>query len=305
MNNLRSHFFLPLFFCSAERFASKNLDRELLYFMWPSEPKKPRMKERLFAGGFRIGALCLVLMLTACGGGGGSDNSNSDPPANNSNFAPASVSGDILALSVSGENDRQITFSDASNWQENDNSAVGTYSYQANQDGRTAVLTLNQSGASQTITFNFSSTTGGNFAYTAGRNGSGTFTLTQNQNPGPPPPIDPPPGGKAPASLGGKTMLGTRTFTSTGPVGQTHTYTFTANTFHDADPPEQSDGNYVYQPNGDSASLQLNYTKPATFAGDTHDLQMRFDTPTSGVFTSTYTRDDGTMIQINGNFEFQ
>jgi hypothetical protein len=100
-------------------------------------------------------------------------------------------------------------------------------------------------------------------------------------------------------------MFGTRTFTSTGPVGQTHIYTFTASTFHDSDAPEEADGNYTYTANGDSAILMLNYTAPEDFSGDRHDIQLNFNESTRGTFTSTYTRQDGTTITINGTFEFQ
>src|SRR5687768_13116926 len=80
--------------------------------------------------------------------------------------------------------------------------------------------------------------------------------------------------GFTPNSLAGRRMLGTRTFTSTGPVGQTHTYTFSATRFHDSDPPEEADGNYVYNPGNNTAVLDLDYTSPAGFANDSHNLTM-------------------------------
>ena len=263
---------------------------------------------RAFAG-CHLGALCLVLILTACGGGGGGDNNNSSSnQSGNSGLAPSSLSGDVLTLTVTGENDRQIAFTDASNWQEirGTTTVTGTYTYQANQDGRSAAVTLSEPGGSQALGLTFSSSNNGLFNYTAGREGQGTFTLAQSQNSQPPPDQNPPPiQGNAPASLAGKTMLATRTFTSTGPVGQTHTYTFTNTSFHDSDPPEESAGRYDYHPDQGSASLDLDYTTPASFSKDTQQLEMRFDTPTTGIFTSTYTRGDGTVIQINGTFEFQ
>jgi len=262
------------------------------------------MKEKTFAG-IRVCALCTVLFLTACGGGGG-DSGNSDFGPPEQNFTPATLSGNTLTLVVPAENNREITFTDESNWQETRESGTitGTYSYQRN-NGQMATVNLDEPGNPQTISLNFASPTTGTITYTAGRAGTGTFTLAQTQ-PTEPPPIEPPPStGKAPSSLAGKTMLGTRTFTSTGPVGQTHTYTFSANGFHDSDPPEESDGRYNYQPSGDTAALDLTYTNPANFRGDSHQMQLRFDTSSTGAFTSTYTRDDGTVIQINGTFEIQ
>ncbi|MGV3771920.1 MAG: hypothetical protein ACO1QB_03400 [Verrucomicrobiales bacterium] len=104
-------------------------------------------------------------------------------------------------------------------------------------------------------------------------------------------------------SLSGLTMRATRTYTSTGPVGQTHTYTFSGSTFHDSDPPEESDGDYTYITTGvNSATLQLRYSSPEEFAGDLHDMNMQFTTPQDGTFTSTYQRHDGTNIEINGTF---
>jgi hypothetical protein len=98
-------------------------------------------------------------------------------------------------------------------------------------------------------------------------------------------------------------MRATRTFTSTGPVGQTHTYTFTAGAFHDSDAPEESDGNYTFSRNGSSAAtLQLRYTSPEDFAGDIHDINLQYNSSHEGTFTSTYQRQDGTTIEINGTF---
>jgi hypothetical protein len=100
-------------------------------------------------------------------------------------------------------------------------------------------------------------------------------------------------------------MLGTRTYTSTGPVGQTHKYTFNATRFHDSDPPEESDGNYTYVAGNSSASLDLRYTSPSGFVGDHHQLQMQFNEKDRGNFQSTYQRGDGTVITINGTFVIQ
>jgi hypothetical protein len=111
--------------------------------------------------------------------------------------------------------------------------------------------------------------------------------------------------GFAPVSIAGRTMEGTRTFTSTGPSGQTHIYTFNTGTFHDSDPPEESGGNYTYTAGNSTATLDLQYNTPAVFVGDRHQLTLTFTAKDSGNFQSTYTRGDGTTIVINGTFFFQ
>src|SRR5690606_19505030 len=110
-----------------------------------------------------------------------------------------------------------------------------------------------------TIVLSFSTTQSGVFSLTGGVTQSGNFTLSplpddpDPNEPGTPPGEDPPPQtGLAPASLAGKVMLGTRTSADNGGQGQTHVYTFTQPTFHDSDPPEESDGNYTYTPSGDT-----------------------------------------------------
>jgi hypothetical protein len=100
-------------------------------------------------------------------------------------------------------------------------------------------------------------------------------------------------------------MLGTRTFTSTGPVGQTHKYTFTGTRFHDSDAPEESEGNFTYNPSNNFAVLDLDYTGPASFANDSHHLEMTFTEKDKGTFQSQYKRGDGTIITINGTFVIQ
>jgi len=99
-------------------------------------------------------------------------------------------------------------------------------------------------------------------------------------------------------------MAGTRTFTSTGSTGQTHTYTFNSGHFHDSDPPEEADGTYTYSANNSTATLDLTYTGPADFVGDRHQITLNFTSKDRGTFQSTYTRGDGTTIVINGNFDF-
>jgi hypothetical protein len=111
--------------------------------------------------------------------------------------------------------------------------------------------------------------------------------------------------GFAPNSVAGRKILGTRTFTSTGPVGQTHVYTFSSTKFHDSDPPEESDGNYTYAAGNSSAVLDLHYTSPSGFVGDNHHIEMNFTEQDKGNFQSVYTRGDGTAITINGTFVIQ
>ncbi len=111
--------------------------------------------------------------------------------------------------------------------------------------------------------------------------------------------------GFVPTSIAGRTMLGTRTFTSTGPSGQTHIYTFGNGNFHDSDSPEEADGTYQYSPGNGSATLNLVYTGPEDFVGDTHNMTLSFTSKDRGNFDSTYTRGDGTTITINGTFQFE
>ncbi|MEW6157011.1 MAG: hypothetical protein AB1813_06235 [Verrucomicrobiota bacterium] len=107
----------------------------------------------------------------------------------------------------------------------------------------------------------------------------------------------------APASLAEKVMELTRLYTSTGPVGQTHFYSFTADgSFHDADNDEQASGKYVYEANQAEAELQLNYEGAADFRGDTHALHLQFIDALGGTFSSTYLKNDQTVIVIDGTF---
>jgi hypothetical protein len=106
-------------------------------------------------------------------------------------------------------------------------------------------------------------------------------------------------------SLAGAQMVGTRTWTTTGPVGQSHYYTFTENgRFHDTDNDEQAAGTYNYERLSDtSAKLILDYKGPGDFTGDRHELLLTFQTARSGTFESDYRRNDATRIVIKGDFE--
>ena len=256
-----------------------------------------------------------ALFLVGCGGGGGggddSGGNNNNPPPQGQEpvIAPAQLGGSVMRMSEPMDEEREVVFTPDGNWS-NESSrgeASGTYVYEV-QGPNSATVTLTSDQTTEVIALSFSSPHNGVYSYTAGPPISGGFTLEgAPQEPQEPttPPGQPPKTGLAPSSLAGKTMLGTRTATSTGPKGQTHVYTFTSRTFHDSDPPEESDGNYTYTPNKDRAHLVLDYTSPRTFDGDHHDIQMTFISETKGTFTSVYTRKDGTVINIDGYFELQ
>ena len=249
-----------------------------------------------FGGGATVVASLLILLFSGCGGG---DDGGGDDSSGQQNLAATSVAGQMITFT--GNSTREISFETGSNvWSENQNGTVrgGTYQYTAGNNS--AELILSECGVSSTVRLTFSSADTGAFL---AEQDQGTFRLQSAPDPGPGP-GDPEPG-LAPPSLAGRVLYGTRTFTSTGPVGQTHVYTFSPNDFHDSDPPEESDGSYSYAPNGDHASLTLAYETPREFDGDLHELAMTFESETSGSFESTYTRRDGTMIQINGTFRIE
>lgn len=244
-------------------------------------------------------AAVIPFFFCACGGGGGDgESSTSDQPAS---LAPETLAGQTLILS--GASGREIAFESGNVWTENrDGSPVGgTYQYTPN--GNSGEVTLVESGSTSTIRLAFSAINSG--MYIAGAE-QGTFQTQENRSePADPGGDDGSPYGLAPATLEGRTMHGTRTFTTTGPVGQTHIYTFAGSTFHDSDPPEESDGAYTYAPAADRADLTLNYYSPKSFNGDLHELHLVFTGVESGTFQSVYTRRDGTVIRINGTFQIE
>ena len=259
--------------------------------------------------GTLFAALLGINLLTACGGGGGGGGGQAGPPntpPQNNVPAPDSVGGSTYTFYFGIEGTRSITFNeDNVIWMETRDGApiVGTYRYNRIDNGNTAELVLIEDSVETPISLTFNAGNSGSFAF-ADQSRSGTFE-TRSNDPNDPGHEPPPNNGLAPASLAGRTMLGTRTFTTTGPVGQTHVYTFSVNTFHDSDPPEESDGGYIYQPSWNNAMLTLNYFSPQFFNGDKHELQMTFHTGDAGVFESIYTRRDGTVIRINGTFELE
>lgn len=252
-------------------------------------------------------AVLLGAVLSGCGGGGGGDDSNNSGGNQNQTPAPEIIGGNSITFYSGTEGNRAIAFQpDNATWTENrdGNNFGGTYQYSRAESPGSASLVLNEAGQESRITLTFNSATSGSYVY-RDTNASGTFEM-QSMNPNPGGGNEPPTNdGLAPGSLAGKTMYGTRTFTSTGPVGQTHVYTFSMSTFHDSDPPEESDGSYLYEPNGNNANLTLSYHAPAGFNGDRHELNMTFHTATAGAFESVYTRRDGTVIRINGTFTIE
>lgn len=258
--------------------------------------------------GTALWGVLLGINLVGCGGGGdgGDDNNDNPEPVQ----APGTIGGNRVHFYSGNAENRTITFrEDNATWSEarETGNVEGSYQYQRVENGGSGELILSEGGDETRLVLSFNSATTGSYLY-RDQAISGTFEMqTINPNPDPggggnePPTND----GLAPSTLAGRTMYGTRTFTTTGPVGQTHVYTFALNTFHDSDPPEESDGEYVFQPSGDEATLTLNYQEPAGFSGDKHEMNMTFHTETAGVFESIYTRRDGTVIRINGTFTLE
>ncbi|MGZ8938838.1 MAG: hypothetical protein ACXW32_06465 [Limisphaerales bacterium] len=241
------------------------------------------------------------------GGGGGGGSSTSDSQAQIP--TPQTIGGNDVRFYSGSADTRAITFNeDNATWTENrdGNTTAGTYRYVPQPNTSAAELFLTEEEAESRIVLTFNSADSGAYV-NADAQASGTFELVpKTPDPNPDPGNEPPPNdGLAPSALAGKTLYGTRTFTSTGPVGQTHVYTFALNTFHDSDPPEESNGSYLYQASGNTASLSLNYSYPTGFNGDSHELDLTFHTADAGIFQSLYTRRDGTIIRISGTFTIE
>jgi len=269
-------------------------------------------KSSVIVRGLCAGVITVWLM--GCGGGGGGGNENPTPPQ----LAPETLAGKSITVAENNFPIRVWSFTENLTWDEFSNGALtrsGTYQY--SKASSTATLLLRDNlNTNETINVNltFTSLTAGNYTYTTTpthTSGAGTFS---NFSTTPPPPSGNPPGGDpggntglAPTTISGRTMIGTRTQTSTGPAGQTHTYTFTGNTFTDVDNDERGTGFYTWAPNGNEANLVLNYTGssgPRDLRGDEHALAMTFTTTNRGTFRSSY-RSGNEVILINGTFEFQ
>ena len=253
-------------------------------------------------------AALLGFNLVGCGGGGGDDGNSSPPPQAQSAPAPAKVGGQVLTVYSASSVSRDIVFNtDDMTWSESRETSIvmGTYRYSRQNIPGSAELILTGGDNETSLLLTFNTPTSGSYVY-SDQSGQGTFTMQAAiPTPGTGGSEIPPHGDLAADSLAGRTMYGTRTFTSTGPVGQTHVYTFAANTFHDSDPPEESDGSYVYQPSGNTASIVFSYQSPAGFNGDRHELQLTFQGAEAGAFESVYTRRDGTVIRIDGTFTLE
>ena len=262
--------------------------------------------------------LSFTLFFTGCGGSGDGEGA----------VAPASLQGRSYNFSPNTGGQTAVSFtSDTAYTYQHETGAIEQGNYEAAHDGNNWTVTLHSStGGVQTYQMAFANDSSGTFVlkrdgeddrfgpFTARSTAIGSGDIGD-------PPTQPVPGsttdnnppivpstdynGFAPVSIAGRTMQGTRTFTSTGPNGQTHTYTFGNGTFHDSDAPEESDGTFTYTAGRSSATLVLNYTAPASFAGDKHTLTMTFKAKDQGTFTSNYAKDDGTEITINGNFQFE
>lgn len=259
--------------------------------------------------------LTFTLFFTGCGG---------DKNSGNGNVAPASLEGRSYDFSPNTGGQTAVSFTSSTAYTfQHENGQVSQGNYEATQDGnKWNVTLLADTGGQQAYEMTFANETAGNFvlhregepdqfgpfnartsAIPSGGDTTGNTTdgtTTSGTTSGPSTDYN----GFAPVNISKRKMFATRRFTSTGPNGQTHDYTFNNGLFHDSDPPEESDGTYVYTPGNSSATLALNYTGPAGFVGDQHHLNLTFTEKDKGVFTSTYTRADQTQITINGDFQF-
>jgi hypothetical protein len=254
--------------------------------------------------------LTFTLFFTGCGG---------DNDSGGGTVAPASLEGRSYDFSPNTGGQTAVSFTSSTAYKfQHETGAVSQGNYEATQDGNKWNVTLvADTGGQQVYEMTFANGTSGNFVLH--REGEpdqfGPFTARTSAIPSGGDTTGEPPGttttgpsneynGFAPVSISARKMFATRRFTSTGPNGQTHEYTFNNGMFHDSDPPEESDGTYQYTAGNSSATLTLNYTGPAGFVGDQHHLNLTFTAKDSGVFTSTYTRADSTQITINGDFQF-
>jgi hypothetical protein len=261
-----------------------------------------------------IAGFGLAFLFTGCGGGDSGSNT----------VAPGALETRSYDFSPNTGGQTAVSFTSPTAYTfQHEDGTVEQGTYQALRDGNLWSVTLSSTtGGQQIYNMTFNTGSSGNFVLkrdseadrfgpftvrsstiatddgstttattTSTTDGSGTPSTSYN--------------GFAPTAIDGRVMFGTRTFTSTGPNGQTHTYTFGNGTFHDSDAPEESDGTFVYNAGNSTATMQLNYTRPSTFAGDSQQWTMTFTAKDKGTFQSTYTRGDGTAITINGNFEFQ
>jgi hypothetical protein len=274
--------------------------------------------ENYFRVAVASAGLAVAMFFTGCGGG--------DSGGGGGQVAPEALQGRSYNFSPNTGGQTAVSFTSPTDYTFlHETGVVEQGNYEAARDGNTWTTTLiNTNGAQQVYTMTFASENGGAFvlkregeddrfgafsardsAIPSGEDpGGSTTTSPTTTGPGENPTPSNEYTGNAPVSIAGRTMYGTRTFTSTGPNGQTHTYTFGNGTFHDEDGPEQADGTFVYNADKSHATMTLNYNSPG-FVGDKHELTMNFTQKDRGTFQSTYTRGDGTTIVINGEFNFE
>jgi hypothetical protein len=260
----------------------------------------------------------ITLAWVGCGGGGDDGGDGSSTNTAPRGTSPASLEGKQFTVQEAGGPGPQDWRFANGTWDEftaGVKTRTGQYTYNGGGADATLILTdLSTTNETISVTLNFTNNTSGGYTFTTTpthRSGGGFFYgLTDTapdgtvNNPGTPT-TGSPTNNFAPTTLANRTMLGTRTQTSTGTAGQTHTYTFGVTEFRDQDPPEEGIGVYTYTPQGDQATLILNYTASSpggrTLAGDQHTLDMRFTSTNQGTFTSTY-RSSNDVISINGTF---
>jgi hypothetical protein len=192
---------------------------------------------------------------------------------------------------------------DGLSWEDRDNGTAdpvefgGVINFTSANPGA-AALTLASRRPTETNTiayaFAFDSNSTGSYAYTIDGvpSGNGRFANFRDTR-----------AGLAPPSLSRTVIQAIRTRTSIGTSGQRHLYTFGwAGDFHDSDGQEHASGSYTYSSSGANGVLKLSYTGPAEIAGDDHEVRLKFATSTHGTYTGSYRRNDGTVIEIDGDF---
>ncbi|MDB6040048.1 MAG: hlyA 5 [Verrucomicrobiales bacterium] len=175
-----------------------------------------------------------------------------------------------------------------------EDASIGSYEVQDSSATLNVETGDNDQKNAHTFKFSFQSPRAGSYVHLINdtRADSGEFTNFRSEA-----------GPLALKDLSGVKITGTRVWTTTGTSGQSHHYTFNhGGHFHDSDGQEQATGRYQYQANDSTASLILNYTGPADFSGDHHELNMTYTSVNGGTFSSHYTKNDGTEITILGDF---
>jgi hypothetical protein len=86
----------------------------------------------------------------------------------------------------------------------------------------------------------------------------------------------------------------------TGSGGQ-ELLTFTSNTEFASDLEPGVRGSFIYTPNGNTASLALDYNAPSPYQYDFYDLTLTFTTAAGGVFSGNM-HYEGVDHEVTGNF---